>query len=156
MRGGERPETPERTGGAGFWIGAVVGLGIMAFGIKGLLDAAPATRPDQVAFGAIGLDVLHDALVAPIACAVGLVMTRFLPWRLRAPVRAGLFASAAVILVGWAALRGYGRASVPDNHTVDPLDYGTAVVTVLGFVWLTVGLWAAVAWSRSRHAGRSA
>ena len=35
------------------------------------------------------------------------------------------------ILVGWAALRGYGRDQVPDNPTVDPLSYGTAVLTVL-------------------------
>jgi hypothetical protein len=138
------PEIP--TGGALFWIGAVIGIGIMAFGVKGLLDAAPSTQPHQVGLSLLGLDLLHDTIVAPIVCLVGLVLTRFLPNRIRVPVRAGLFASAIVILVGWAALRGYGHDQVPDNPTVDPLNYGTAVLTVLSFVWAAVLTWAGVAW----------
>ena len=73
---------------------------------------------------------------------------------MRAPVRAGLFASAVVILVGWAALRGYGRDHVPDNPTVDPLDYGSAVLTVLAVIWGAVAVWAAMAWFRSRARAR--
>ncbi len=138
--------------GAGFWIAAVVGIGIMGFGAKGLLDAAPATRPNEVLVGGLGLDVLHDALLAPLVCAIGLVLTRVLPRWLRAPVRAGLLASGTAIIVGWAALRGYGRDAVPDNPTVDPLHYGTAVLTVLGAVWVAVAIWAVLSWYRSRPA----
>jgi hypothetical protein len=143
----ERETEPEMpTGGALFWIGAVIGIGVMAFGVKGLLDAAPSTQPHQVGLSLLGLDLLHDAIVAPIVCLVGLVLTQFLPDRVRVPVRAGLFASAIVILVGWAALRGYGHDQVPDNPTVDPLNYGTAVLTVLAFVWTAVLTWAGAAW----------
>jgi hypothetical protein len=149
-------ERAAEPGGAGFWVAVVVGGGIMAFGVKGLLDAAPATRPTQVAFGGVGLDVLHDALLAPVACAVGLLLTRFLPRWLRAPARTGLFATFMVIIVGWAALRGYGRDSAPDNHSVDPLDYGTAVLTVLVVLWTGVALWAATLWYRTRVGRRSA
>lgn len=147
-------EQPDELG-AGFWVGAVIGIGIMAFGIKGLLDAAPATRPGQVAFGAIGLDVLHDALIAPVVCVIGALLSRFLPRSVRAPVRAGLFATAIAIVVGWAALRGYGRAYVPDNPTVDPLSYGTALLTVLAIVWAAAGTWATIAWLRSRRAAEN-
>jgi hypothetical protein len=147
-----QPEPSVEPGGAGFWIGAVIGIGIMVFGAMGLLDASPATRPGQVIFGLVGLDLLHDALVAPLACAIGLVLTRLLPARMRAPIRAGLFASAVVILVGWAAWRGYGRDSVPDNPTVDPLDYGSAVLTVLAMVWGAVAVWVAIVWRRARPA----
>jgi hypothetical protein len=147
-------ETP--TGGALFWVGAVVGISIMAFGVKGLLDAAPSTQPNQVGLSLLGLDLLHDAIVAPIVCLVGLLLTRFLPDRLRAPVRAGLFASVMVVLVGWAALRGYGHDQVPDNPTVDPLDYGTAVLTVLAVVWVAVMAWVGGAWWLDRRAVDSA
>ncbi len=142
-------------GGALFWIGAVIGIGIMAFGVKGLLDAAPSTQPNQVWLSLLGLDLLHDAIVAPIVCLVGLVLTRFLPDRVRVPVRAGLFASAIVILVGWAALRGYGHDQVPDNPTVDPLNYGTAVLTVLAIVWVAVMMWACASLWLGRRAERS-
>ncbi len=148
------PDVP--TGGAWFWIGAVVGIAIMAFGVKGLLDAAPSTQPHQVGLSLLGLDLLHDAIVAPIVCFGGLLLTRFLPDRIRVPVRAGLFATAIVILVGWAALRGYGRAQVPDNPTVDPLHYGTAVLTVLAVVWVAVTIWAGAAWWLGRRAERAA
>jgi hypothetical protein len=144
------PEIP--TGGALFWIGAVIGIGVMAFGVKGLLDAAPSTQPNQVGLSLLGLDLLHDLIVAPIVCLVGLLLTRLLPDRVRAPVRAGLFASAIVTLVGWAALRGYGHDQVPDNPTVDPLNYATAVLTVLAVVWVAVIAWAGSAWWLGRRA----
>jgi len=136
--------------GAGFWVGALIGGGIMAFGVMGLLEAAPATRPAEVGLALLGLDLLHDAVIAPLVCVAGIVLARLLPPALRPPVRAGLFASALVILVGWAPLRGYGRDQVPDNLTVDPLDYGTAVITVLGVVWVATAIWAGIVWWRSR------
>ncbi len=145
-------EPEESTGGALFSIGAAIGIGVMAFGVKGLLDAAPSTEPTQVGLSLIGLDLLHDAIVAPIVCLIGLVLTRFLPDRVRIPVRAGLFASAIVVLVGWATLRGYGRDQVPDNSTVDPLNYGTAVLTVLAAVWVGVVAWVGSAWWLGRRA----
>jgi hypothetical protein len=145
------PSQSTESGGAGFWIAVAVGVGIMAFGIGGLLRAAPATRPGQVALSLVGLDLLHDAVVAPIVCLVGLLLARWLPRWARAPVRAGLFASAATLVVGWAALRGYGRDAVPDNPTVDPLDYRTAVLTVFAVVWTLAAAWAVSSRIRSRR-----
>ncbi len=145
------PEADE-TGGAWFWIAVVVGGAIGGYGLMGLLDAAPATRPPQALLGALGLDLLHDAVLAPIACAVGLVLARFLPAWLRRPVRAGLFASFVVLLIGWAPLRGYGRSRVPDNLTVDPLNYATAVLSVLAVVWIAVAVWVVVSSVRRRAA----
>jgi hypothetical protein len=152
------PDVAPRSHGVGFWVAAVVGAGLMAYGAIGLLDAAPATRPGPVALRLLGLDVLHDAVIAPLACAVGWVVVRRFPGWARRPVRAGLFASAVVLLVAWPALRGYGRARVPDNPTVQPLHYGTAVVTVLVVVWLLAGLWlvGSVWWRRRHLAGTSA
>jgi hypothetical protein len=148
---GSSAAAPAESGGAGFWIAAVIGAGIMAFGVRGLLQAAPATRPGQVGLSLLGLDLLHDALVAPLVCLIGVVLARWLPRWAGAPVRAGLFASAMAVVVGWAAWRGYGRAHVPDNPTVDPLDYSSAVLTVLVIVWVVTAAWAAIAWYRSRR-----
>ncbi len=84
----------------------------------------------------------------------GSLLARFLPRCLRAPGPApALFASAVVLLVGWAALRGYGRDQVPDNPTVDPLHYGTAVLTVLAVVWGAAIVWLTVAWWRTDTRG---
>lgn len=41
------------------------------------------------------------------------------------------------------ALRGYGRDRVPDNLSVQPLDYTAAVLTVLAVVWAVVAVWLA-------------
>jgi hypothetical protein len=49
--------------------------------------------------------------------------------------------SAVVVLVAWPALRGHGRATVPDNPTVQPLHYPTAVAWVLAAVWSGVAAW---------------
>ena len=98
-------------GGFGFWLAVVIGGGVMVFGIVGLLHAAPATRPLQVVRDGIGLDLVHDLVLAPIACVAGLLLTRLLPPPWRAPVRAALFATVMVLLVSWPALRGDGARS---------------------------------------------
>src|SRR5262245_39182965 len=116
---GRAADAGEETGGAGFWIAVVIGGVIGGYGLWGLLDASPATRPSQALLGAFGLNLLHDAVIAPVACAIGFGLARLLPDSVRRPVRAGLFASFVVLVVGWAPLRGYGRARVPDNPTVD-------------------------------------
>lgn len=136
--------------GAVFWAGVVVGGAIMAFGVRGLLDAAPATRPVQAGLGVVGLAVLHDALVAPLACVIGALVAARLPEPFRGPVRAGLLASAVALLVAWPGLRGYGRAQVPDNPTVQPLNYASALVTVLAVTWVLVALWVVARWRRGR------
>jgi hypothetical protein len=146
--------TADETGGAGFWIAVVIGAAIGGYGLMGLLEAAPATRPPQALLGALGLDLLHDAVLAPVACGVGFLLARFLPATLRRPVRAGLFATFVILVVGWAPLRGYGRARVPDNPTVDPLNYATAIPTALAVVWLAVAVWVGVALVRRRAAER--
>jgi hypothetical protein len=138
-------------GGVGFWIAVAVGAAIGGYGLFGLLDAAPATRPPQALLGAFGLNLLHDAVLAPVACAIGVGLARLLPASVRRPVRTGLFATFVVVLVAWAPWRGYGRARVPDNPTVDPLRYTTAVATVLAAVWLLVAAWLVVGWLARRR-----
>lgn len=124
----------------------------MLYGLYGLLEVdAAATRPTEWARWWIGADLAHDLVLAPIVCLVGLGLGRLVPKPFWAPVRAGLIGTALVLAVGWAPLRGYGRAIVPDNPTVQPLDYTSAVFSAIAIVWLIVVIWlAATVIARSR------
>ncbi|MGZ8752164.1 MAG: hypothetical protein ACXW1S_04210 [Acidimicrobiia bacterium] len=138
-------------------MGAAVGIGIMAFGFRGLFENSRATQPLEFAKWFVGADLLHDLVIAPVAALVGVFVARLFPRPWRFPVQAGLFATAIVLAVGWAPLRGYGRATAVGNATVQPLDYSTAVATVVGVVWIIVAGWLAViATRRSTRSSRPA
>ncbi len=134
----ETTETPARAG-ASFWTALVIGGGIMAFGIRGALDEL-SSFPD-VARWVIGADLIHDFVVAPIAVGIGWAVGRVVSMRWRAPIQAGLMATAITIAIGWPGLRGYGLHLVPDNASVQPLNDATAVGTVVGIIWAVVAIW---------------
>ena len=136
--------------GATFWVGLVIGGGVMAFGLRGVLMQSGATDPGALTRWVIGADLLHDLVIAPIAIAIGWCVNRAVPTRFRAPVQAGLIASAITLAIGWPGLRGYGRHLVPDNPSVQPLNYATAVLTVLAMIWGVVALWLTLRAVRSR------
>ena len=130
----------ERTS-VGFWIGLAVGGAVTLYGLHGLLTARGGLTPREFVGWFIGGDILHDAVVAPIVCLAGVAIVRWAPASLRAPLRSGLFISAIVLFVAWAPLHGYGHDSAPGNSSVQPLDYTTAVLTVLALVWAGVITW---------------
>jgi hypothetical protein len=138
--------------GAGFWIAAVVGGGVIAFGIRSAVNDVSATGPAEFFAWVVAADVLHDILIAPLVCATGFMLTRVLSERWRTPVRSGLIISALVLLVSWPALRGYGRHHVRDNPTVQPLDYATALLTVLAVIWIGIALWTFIRLRSQRRA----
>ena len=136
--------------GVSFWIALVIGGGIMAFGIQGVLDNLSASATD-VAKWVIGADLLHDFVVAPLAVGIGWAVGRVVSMRWRAPIQAGLMATAITVAIGWPGLRGYGRHLVPDNPSVQPLNYATAVGTVIGIIWAVVAIWLIARALRSRR-----
>ncbi|MBK5287235.1 MAG: hypothetical protein JJE46_02090 [Acidimicrobiia bacterium] len=146
------PATGDRPG-PGFWIGLIVGGAVMAFGVRGVFMDSRGTRPVALAGWIVGADLVHDLVIAPIAVAVGWTIGRLVPRGWRTPITTGLVATGVVLVVAWPALRGYGRAVVPDNPSVQPLAYGTAVAWVLGAVWIGVAIWLVIRWwgARSRR-----
>ena len=142
-------DAPVQRAGAAFWIALVIGGGIMAIGIRGALHEL-SSFPD-VAKWVIGADLIHDFVVAPIAIAVGWAVGRVVPMRWRAPIQAGLMATGITVAIGWPGLRGYGRHLVPDNPSVQPLNYATAVGTVVGIIWAVVAIWLVARTLRSRR-----
>jgi hypothetical protein len=135
--------SPPRYGRA-FWIALPIGAALMAFGAVGLLGDMGVGAGVEVGGWLVGADVAHDFVLAPLACLVGAAVARALPRWCRAPVQAALLTSGVLLIVVFPALRGFGRDQVPDNSSVQPLDYTTATVTALAVVWAAAGLWLVV------------
>ena len=124
--------------GPAFWVGAVVGWAVIAYGVYGVFDHSVDTRPAEFARFFIGAAAAHDLLLVPTALVVGGLARRLVraPWR--APVQAGLIASGAVALFAYPLVRGYGR--VHNTPSALPRDYGEGLLVVLAAVWAVVGV----------------
>src|SRR5207244_716342 len=96
-----------------FWITASAGAAIVLFGLYGLLTHLATSQRADFTEWFVGINLLHDLLIAPAASLIGYLITRLVHRPFRFPLQAGLFATAVVLLIGWAPLRGYGRARVP-------------------------------------------
>lgn len=123
--------------GAIFWAGMIIGLGVIAFGVRGLLLHLRFTRVVNLAtfFGASG--VAHDAVWAPLLVA-GAVATSHLAVPVRRTVRVALVLSAGLVVFAFPVLHGYdGRET---NPSALPLDYGRNVAAVLVTLWLGVAV----------------
>lgn len=134
-----RPEDPAMAsgdpGGPVFWAGAVVGWGIIAAGVVGLLSQSAQTRPADAARWVIGAAILHDVVVAPVVIGIGVVLTKLAPRRWRAVVQGAFIVSALVSLFSIPFVRGYGR--LDNNPSLLPGNYATGLLTVLAVVWAT-------------------
>jgi hypothetical protein len=130
--------------GRAFWIALPVGAAVMVYGAIGLVTDSGLSRAFDVAGWLVGADLANDAVIAPLACLAGAGLARLLPRWCRAPVQAGLLATGVLLIVAFPALRGFGRDEVPDNLTVQPLDYTTSTLTALAVVWAAAALWAVV------------
>jgi hypothetical protein len=135
--------SPPRYGRA-FWIALPIGAALMAFGAVGLIGDAGVGAGAEVGGWLVGADVAHDFVLAPLACLVGAAVARALPRWCRAPLQAALLTSGVLLIIVFPALRGFGRDQVPDNPSVQPLDYTTATLTALAVVWATAGVWLVV------------
>lgn len=136
--------------GAGFWVALAVGWAVIGLGVVGLMRAKYGISGAlEVGAWVVGGHAVHDLLLAPAVFLVGILVARVLRPGWRAPIHFGLAASIATVAVAYPALAGYGRK--PRNPTVLPLDYATAVLTVVGVVWLIVGVWLAALGARARR-----
>jgi len=130
--------------GRTFWVAVAIGAAVMVYGALGLVSDAGFGASTKVAAWLVGADVANDFVLAPLACLVGVAVARVLPRWCRAPVQAALLTTGVLLVVVFPALRGYGRDTVPDNPSVQPLDYTTATLTALAVVWAAAGVWLVV------------
>lgn len=137
-----------------FWGCLVVGGAITLYGLYGLVPALHGITSRQFLQWFVGADLTNDLIVAPAACVTGAVIARLVPASARPQVRAGIFATAIVIAIAWAPLHAYGHATAPGNSSVEPLNYATAVPTVLVAVWALAAGWLTVSVLQRRSALR--
>jgi hypothetical protein len=127
-----------------YWVALAIGAAVMTYGAVGLLGDTGFGAGVDVGVWLVGADVAHDFVLAPLACLIGAAAARLLPRWCRAPVQAALLTSGVLLIVVFPALRGFGRDHVPDNPSVQPLDYTTATLTALAVVWAAAGVWLVV------------
>ena len=123
---GKQPQIP-------FWIGLVLGWGVMLYGLMGLLEHQRQTHPVVAAKWFVGAALVHDLVLAPVVFALGWVITRFVSSSVRPFVQGALFVSSVIALYSFPSVRGYGRLS--NNPSILPNNYAHGLVLTLAFVW---------------------
>jgi hypothetical protein len=149
---------PRHPRGAAFWITAVAGWGLIAWGLRGALLHRIDTRPGHLLrFFATGL-ATHDLLFAPAVLAAGVLVARSVPARWRAAVQAALLICGTATLYAYPLVRGYGHSlrnptSLPRNYTA-----GLAIVVIAVCAAIAAGHLALTTlrrpFVRSGHRGR--
>lgn len=137
-----------------FWVSAVIGWGVIAWGVAGIVANSLDTRPANLARFVVGGALLHDLVVAPLAIVAGVLVARAVPGRARAPVQAALATSAIVAVFAYPLVRGYGLAA--NNPTSLPHDYAANLLAVLGAVWVVTAVAVALRVRGGRGVGSGA
>lgn len=147
--GGSTPETDAEARAAGvawwYWLALVLGWAVIANGLRGVLADVGATPPVRLGIWVVGLALLHDAVVAPVAYLAGWAIGRLAPRTWALPVQLGVAASALAVAYTWPYLRGYGRLTT--NPSVLPLAYGRNLGIAVSVIWV-----ATIVWGTRRHA----
>ena len=134
--GPSKPRAAARDAPAGrlFWISNAIGMGILVFGVLGLLRHQDATVPANLLKFLAGSLIAHDALFAPLVGLGSLALVRLIPRHVRPTVQGTLIISAAVVLISIPVLTGRGRN--PNNPSILPGDYGPSLLKVLAVIWV--------------------
>lgn len=140
------------TGGKLFWVGVALGWVVMILGVRGLLHEHVASNPKAVGRLFVESALLHDLVLAPLVCGLGLLMARVLRRPLRGIVTGALISSLIVSLYSFPFVRGYGRN--PNLRSALPKNYGRGLVILLAVIWLVAAALAVLAIRRERTAHR--
>lgn len=132
------PEVGSSRHGPAFWSAVVLGVAVMAIAVGGAYTDFSLSSFGSWGKWVIGADLVNDFLVLPVVALIGVGLAKVPLGRFRAPVQAGLFASAMVLVVAYPGLT---ERSASDNPTIQPLNYATATLTVLAVVWAAALGW---------------
>ena len=132
MTGG--PDTAPEHLGAAFWVGLAVGATVMAFGLRGLVTELGSGNPFKLAEWVVGLDLVHDLVLAPLVVLAGLALAAVLPPVARGPVGAAAGLTGVVVLFSVPLITAWGRRA--GNSSTLPLNYAHNVLIVVALVWI--------------------
>ena len=115
-----------------FWVSAIAGWALIAWGVRGALHHHVDTRPAELARFFFGGVVLHDLVLVPLVLIAGVALGRTVRGRWKAPVQAALIISGCAALFAWPEVRDYARvlhnpSSLPHNYTANLLVVVVAV-----------------------------
>ena len=136
-----------------FWLGVAIGWAFIAYGIRGVLTERAVRGPAEFARWFVGIAIVHDALLVPVALSLAWAVGRVVPRPAVVPVRLGLATTGLLALFTWPYVRGYGRADT--NPSALPLDYGRNLLGALIAVWLLVAVWIAAKTVHNHKARRA-
>jgi hypothetical protein len=128
----------------------LLGLVVVGYGLAGLFTDSGARPLNQLLFLG-GILAGHDFAVLPLTIVLGAILIRWVPAWARAPVQAGLFASAVVSFVALPFIIGAGRR--PDDPSALPLNYARGLTLVLVLIWTVVAVAAVHHRARTRADG---
>ena len=126
-------EPERRLGRPMFWVSAVLGWAVIAYGVRGLLQHHVDTRPANLAKFFVGGALAHDLLFAPVVLVAGVLLARIAPRPARAWLQAGLLVSACLALFSYPLVRDYAR--VIHNPSSLPHNYTANLAVTIGVVW---------------------
>jgi hypothetical protein len=129
----------------------LVGAGLAAYGIDGLIGATSTHALTSATKWFVGGALAHDLLIAPVVVLLGEVLARLLPGAVRPYAQAGLFITAALTLVALPFLSGKGYHA--SNPSALALNYGRGYGIAVAVVWALV---VAVGLVRAHHRARKA
>ena len=136
----------------GFWIGLLAGAPIIAYGIVGAIDHLPGVQGTSFLRWFVGVAMVHDLLVGPLAVAAAWLLARRLPRPIVAPVQAAVLASAVIGLVSWPFVRAYGIT--PGEPSFLSRNYTASLAVAWGVIWLIAAAAVGARLVRSRRLGR--
>lgn len=122
-------ETPS---GPAWWIGLIVGGGVLTFGVIGLMTNSAQTSPANMVKWVVGGLIAHDAIVAPAVVIASFLLARLLPAAIRGGIQATLAVCAVLVLMSYPVLNAAGRD--PNNPSLLPLDYPRNLAIVLAII----------------------
>ena len=135
-----------------FWVSAVLGWAVIAYGVRGLLHHHVDTRPANLAKFFVGGALAHDLLFAPVVLIAGVLLARAAPRPARVWLQAGLLVSGCLVLFSYPLVRDY--AKVIRNPSSLPHNYTANLAVTVGLAWGAVLLGAMCTAALHRRASR--
>jgi hypothetical protein len=132
-----------------FWSAAVVGWGVIVFGVAGALVDSRFTHPRSMAIWIVGCLIAHDFVLAPFVFAAGKALRRVASGSDRRLLQTCFVLYGVLFAVSIPVLGRFGQR--PDNLTLLPRDYGVGLIVALSSVWIvTTTVFLLIAWRRRR------